>query len=206
MRWIKLGWNKLLEEMYYDEVSYNETRTVTRKENKIKSLFYSIRDLRLRETAGAKLHRRRRWRNSWNPWRNVRSSITESVLQDFSILFFFPYREISFRIAAEFNRGVKATRPAILELDNIFLATVHLRAARRHDKTTASASRFVSAHFACVVVQCVLVKFTRTSPMILIYLLRREANEARNKWKDLCSVKVEIRGRSKVFSNSLFIR
>ena len=94
-RWIKLGWNKLLEEIYYNEISYNETRTVTRKENKIKSLFYSIRDLRLRETAGAKLHRRRRWRNSWNPWRNVRSSITQSVLEDFSFFRIAKYPFVS---------------------------------------------------------------------------------------------------------------
>lgn len=47
--------NKLLEKM---TTRYNETRTATRKENKIKSLFYSIRDLWLRETAGAKLYRR----------------------------------------------------------------------------------------------------------------------------------------------------
>lgn len=94
--------NKLLEKM---TTRYNETRTATRKENKIKSLFYSIRDLWLRETAGAKLYRRWRWRNSWNPWRNVRSSITESVLEDFSHSFLFSYffRSRNILIAAEFN-------------------------------------------------------------------------------------------------------
>lgn len=129
---------------------YNETRTATRKENKIKSLFYSIRDLWLRETAGAKLYRRWRWRNSWNPWRNVRSSITESVLEDFSHSFLFSYffRSRNILIAAEFNTR-ESYAPGYWN-STVFLATVQLRAARRHDHDRQRLSlRFRTLRLCC---------------------------------------------------------
>lgn len=83
----------------------------------------------MRETPGAKLHRC--WRNSWNPWRNVRSSITKSVLEDFSILFFSSYSFRSRNIAAEFN--TRESKAPTYWNSTIFLATLQLRAARRHD-------------------------------------------------------------------------